>query len=75
MSSDLSDLRKWRDALFEARLRGVRRVRDSTGEEVEYRSDAEISRALAAVDRAIAEAEAGRSRPILSIRFNTSKGL
>jgi len=72
MAAALSDLTAWRDKLMEARLRGVRRVRDSDGSEVEYRSDTEMARAIAAADRAIAEATTGR--PVLSIKFNTSKG-
>jgi len=69
----LSDLQQWRDALVEARLQGVRRVRDSDGSEVEYRSDREMASAIAAAERAIAEATTGR--PVLSIRFQTSKGI
>ena len=73
MAAALSDLIAWRDKLMEARLRGVRRVRDSDGSEVEYRSDSEMSRAISAADRAIAEATTGR--PVLSVRFNSSKGI
>lgn len=73
MSAALPDLQAWRDALIQARLRGVRRVRDSDGSEVEYRSDTEMARAIGAADRAIADATNGR--PVLSIKFHTSKGL
>lgn len=66
-------LQVWRDNLFEARLRGVLRVRDYNGESVEYRSDAEMARAIAAADRAIADATTGRR--ILTVKFQTSKGL
>lgn len=66
-----SDLQAWRDALVKARMSGVRRVRDSSGEEVEYRSDAEMKAALAAADAALA----GASPPVKTIRFTTSKGL
>jgi len=69
----LSDLQQWRDALVEARMQGVRRVRDSDGSEVEYRSDREMASAIAAAERAIAEATTGR--PVLSIRFTTTKGI
>ncbi|MEC5321761.1 phage head-tail joining protein [Aurantimonas sp. A3-2-R12] len=69
MAVSLADLVAWRDALFEARLQGVRRVRDQNGEEVEYRSDREMAAALAAADAAIAG-----KRPS-TILFKTSKGL
>lgn len=68
----LADLIKWRDALFEARLSGVRRVRDQNGEEIEYRSDSEIAKAITAADAAIA---AYGRQPIKSIVFTTSKGI
>lgn len=69
----LPELQKFRDDLFAARLGGVRRLRDQNGEEVEYRSDREMVSAIEAADRAISAAS-GR-RPILTIRFQTSKGL
>lgn len=67
------DLRRWRDDLLKARLSGIRRVRDQNGEEIEYRSDRELAAALEAANRAIAELSG--SRPILTARFTTSKGL
>ena len=69
----LSELIEHRDALKLARLRGVRRVRDSSGEEVEYRADSEMAAALAAVDREIAALSAGPHPK--TIVFKTSKGL
>lgn len=72
MAASLADLIKWRDALFEARLQGVRRFRDQNGEEVEYRSDREMAAALAAADSAIAAAR--RAAPS-TIHFRTLKGL
>lgn len=69
----LSELQAWRDELVKGRLAGVRRLRDSNGEEVEYRSDREMAAAIAAADRAIAEASGQRA--VLSVRFKTSKGL
>lgn len=69
----LSELQSWRDELLKGRLGGVRRFRDQSGEEVEYRSDREIAAAIAAADRAIAEASG--QRPVKTIRFQTSKGL
>jgi hypothetical protein len=68
----LAQLQDWRDRLKDARYSGVRRVRDSNGEEVEYRSDSELARALAAVESEIA----GASRPRQSILYPlTSKGV
>ena len=54
-------------------MQGVRRVRDSDGSEIEYRSDREMASAIAAAERGIAEATTGR--PVLSIRFTTTKGI
>ena len=69
----LDRLRRSRADLEGARYSGARRFRDSSGEEVEYRSDAELARAIAALDREIA---AITQRPTPSIiQFRTSKGL
>lgn len=62
-------LQEWRDRLLDARYDGIRRVRDSDGSEIEYRSDGELARAIADVERRINGA--GTS----TIRFRTSKGL
>lgn len=68
----LAQLQDWRDRLKDARYSGVRRVRDSNGEEVEYRSDSELSRALASLESEIA----GLSAPRPSIIYPlTSKGV
>jgi hypothetical protein len=68
----LAQLQDWRERLKDARYSGVRSVRDSNGETVEYKSDAEIARALAAVESEIA----GASRPRQSIIYpTTSKGV
>ncbi|QZO02411.1 hypothetical protein K6K41_16555 [Chenggangzhangella methanolivorans] len=56
----------------EARYSGARRVRDQNGEEIEFRSDAELARAMVALDREIA-AITGRTRNAFT--FRTSKGL
>jgi hypothetical protein len=45
---------------------------DQNGEEVEYRSDSEMARALAALD---AEIAAKSARPANTIHFKISKGL
>ena len=69
----LTELITWRDALFAARMRGVREFQDQNNEKVSYASDREMAAALAAADRAIANAQAGHSPR--TIIFNTSKGL
>ena len=68
----LIDLRTRREALLAQRSSGVARV-SYDGKTVEYRSLAEIDRAIEALDREIAAAE-GR-RIVRQIRVTTSKGL
>lgn len=70
--TDLTKLRQHREALQDARFSGVRSVRDSNGEEITYRSQGEIERAIAAIDSEIA---ALSNRRASLIRFQTSKGL
>jgi hypothetical protein len=72
MALTLSELTTARDDLQRARAQGVRRFKDQNGEEVEYRSDSEMARALAALDSAIAAASSG---PPSTFTFRTSKGL
>lgn len=57
---DLSELQQMRDDLVRARAKGVSRVRIN-GEEVEYKTDAEMARAIEDLDRRIARAT-GTSR-------------
>lgn len=64
-------LAEWRDRLKEARYSGTRRARDSTGEEIEYKSDSEMAKAIAAID---AELKPPQQRHA-TVRFQTSKGL
>ena len=64
-----ADLLEWRDRLIQARLSGARRVRDSDGSEIEYKSDSELARALGYVETLLIQP------PIKAIRFTTSKGL
>ena len=71
--ASLADLQKWREALFEARMNGLRSFRDQNGEEVTYSSDREMAAALAAVDREILAMTGGR--PPSTIIFRTSKGI
>ena len=67
-----ADLRARRDALLAQRSSGIARV-SYDGKTVEYRSLAEIDRAIEALDREIAAAE-GR-RIVRQVRITTSKGL
>jgi len=66
------ELRSRRDALSAQRSSGVARV-SYDGKTVEYRSVAEIDRAIEALDREIAVAE-GR-RIVRQLRVTTTKGL
>lgn len=68
----ISDLRVRRDALSAQRSSGVARV-SYDGKTVDYRSVAEIDRALEALDREIAALE-GR-RMVRQVRITTTKGL
>ena len=52
-------------------MTGTRRVRDSDGSEIEYKSDGEMRAAIAAAEALIA----AKTPPVSTIRFNTSKGL
>lgn len=70
--SALTDLRARRDALSAQRSSGVARV-SYDGKTVDYRSVAEIDRALEALDREIAALE-GR-RMVRQVRITTTKGL
>ena len=68
----VAELQEMRAGLLAARSQGVRRFKDQNGEEVEYKSDSEMARALAALD---AEIAAASRRPANTILFRTSKGL
>ncbi|MCC5964484.1 MAG: hypothetical protein JJU09_15275 [Rhodobacteraceae bacterium] len=68
----VTELRARRDALSAQRSSGVARV-SYDGKMVDYRSVAEIDRAIEALDREIAAAE-GR-RIVRQLRITTSKGL
>ena len=66
------ELRVRREALSASRASGIARV-SYDGKTVDYRSVAEIDRAIEALDREIAAAE---GRPIVrQVRVTTSKGL
>lgn len=68
----LVDLQASRDALVRALATGERRVRDASGEEVEYRSVFEMQRALALIESRIAAMQAAAPN---TIKFKVSKGL
>ena len=68
----VTELKSRREALQAARASGVARV-SYDGKTVEYRSLAEIDRAIEALDREIAAAE-GR-RIVRQLRVTTTKGL
>ncbi len=68
----ITDLRIRREALSAQRSSGVARV-SYEGKTVDYRSVAEIDRAIEALDREIAVLE-GR-RIVRQVRITTSKGL
>lgn len=68
----IADLRARRDALSAQRSSGVARV-SYDGKTVDYRSVAEIDRAIEVLDREIAALE-GR-RIVRQVRITTSKGL
>ena len=68
----IADLRARREALSTQRSSGVARV-SYDGKTVDYRSVAEIDRAIEVLDREIAALE-GR-RIVRQVRITTSKGL
>ena len=70
--ADLATLKLRREALTSQRASGVARV-SYDGKTVDYRSVAEIDRAIEALDRDIAAAE-GR-RMVRHIRVTATKGL
>tara|TARA_R110002012_G_scaffold285235_5_gene476301 strand:- start:8019 stop:8234 length:216 start_codon:yes stop_codon:yes gene_type:complete len=70
--STIAELRARREALVVQRSSGVARV-GYDGKTVDYRSVAEIDRAIEALDREIAAAE-GR-RIVRQVRVTTTKGL
>ncbi|MBN8606230.1 MAG: hypothetical protein J0L81_04870 [Caulobacterales bacterium] len=69
----LPELQTLRDALIRARFAGVREVQDHNGERVQYRSDAEMARALANCEALIAQMHSGQSPNV--IKFDARKGV
>ncbi len=72
--ASLPELVAFREKLLDARFSGVRSVRDSSGEEITYKSDREMAAALVSLNREIQvrESELGCSRIVYP---QTSKGL
>jgi hypothetical protein len=70
--TSVTKLAEYRAQLQDARFSGVRSFTDQNGENVTYRSQAEIERAVAAIDSEIAQLQRGR---LALIRLQTSKGL
>ena len=70
--TQIAELKSRRDALSASRASGVARV-SYDGRTVDYRSMAELDRAIEALDREIAAAE---GRPIVrQVRVTATKGL
>lgn len=65
-------LQEYREQLQDARFSGVQSITDQNGERLVYRSQAEIERAIAALDSEIAQLQRGR---MALIRLQTSKGV
>ncbi|MAN56784.1 MAG: phage head-tail joining protein [Paracoccus sp. (in: a-proteobacteria)] len=67
-----AQLTEWRDRLQSARFSGTRAVQDANGDRIEYKSDSEMARALAAIDAEITRLQ---QRRLSIVRAQTSKGL
>ncbi|OCC06376.1 hypothetical protein BA190_03870 [Labrys sp. WJW] len=50
------EIRTWRDALIQARLSGVREVRDADGKTIRYATDSEMAAAIRSADKMLAGA-------------------
>lgn len=72
MALSVAQLTELRDALETARLRGAKSV-EYDSQRVEYKTDAEMRRAIVDTERRIAAAQ--NQKPVTDIRFNCSKGL
>ena len=69
--ADLAQLTAWRDALMEARYKGVRTV-EYGDKRVTYATDTEMANALADLERRIVGAGQGQ---VSVVRIQSSKGL
>lgn len=70
--ASLETLQAQREKLAATRYDGVASYRDANGERVDYRTDAEISRALATLDSEIAALQRKR---LSIVKIQTSKGV
>lgn len=66
-------LQEYRDQLQDARFSGVQSITDQNGERLVYRTQAEIERAIAALDVELAALQNARKPSILYL--STSKGV
>lgn len=67
----LSELQSLRDALIRARASGTREIQDQNGERISYKSDSEMSRAIADLESRIAAMQSGQQVNV--IKFKPSK--
>lgn len=67
----LDELNALRANLVRARLRGVKQCRDQNGEELTFKSDAEMQNAIASVEAEIARLS---QTQVKQVRFITTKG-
>lgn len=72
MALALAALIAARDALVLNRAQGIRQFRDQSGELVEYKTDAEMARAIGFLDAEIAKAT---RQPVMTVYLNTTKGI
>jgi hypothetical protein len=70
--ASIAELTKMRADLFAARMNGTRSFQDQNGERVEFKSDNEMAKAMAALDAEIAKASGA---PPCVLHFQTSKGV
>lgn len=63
------DYAAWLSRLQQARVSGVRTIRDSDGSEITYRSDSELAAAINYVNGLLSP------QSVKTLKFQTSKGL
>ncbi|MFS8184207.1 phage head-tail joining protein [Pseudovibrio denitrificans] len=69
--TSLEELEKQREALLEDRYSGTKSMQDRNGRTIEFKSDRDMSAALADLEHRIA---ALKSKPIRRIRIISNKG-
>ena len=67
----IAELAKMRAGLFAAHINGKRSLQDQNGERVEFKSDTEMAKAMAALDAENAKASGAAPRVL---HFTISKG-